>query len=369
MKKQIAPPSNWQDFEDWCKRIFGEMWNCKYDIKKHGRSGQPQSGVDVYGFPDCGTKLYGVQCKGKDNQLGKGLTETEIDEEIEKAKLFEPKLTAFFFATTAPKDVKIEKYILTKNIESVTAGSFRIGLYDWEDLADEIRRNRGLHSSYLADHRYEDEHSVLIECNGKAGSLIQPFKLLRTTTLYTTDKKLTNPEVPDWMKNMSNLNFGNTNIFQPENINHSWCKIKTTIFNDGQSAFDDWKLWLELDANIDSIQDDEKSGFGGVIVPGLNFRTTFVYEEDMRVLYSPLNNAPLVPRDGRSFTWWLLPKLESTETLIKWQLLSRNGTKEGEFRISFEPEYETASRIIKVEKVEEERPEYKTEYLIKKRSS
>jgi hypothetical protein len=46
-KKQLRKPENWQDFESLCKKLWGEIWNCP-EIKKNGRKGQPQHGVDIY---------------------------------------------------------------------------------------------------------------------------------------------------------------------------------------------------------------------------------------------------------------------------------------------------------------------------------
>jgi len=66
MKKSIRKPENWQDFENLCKKLWGEIWDCA-EIKKNGRSGQNQQGVDVYGIPKFDTEYYGIQCKGKDD--------------------------------------------------------------------------------------------------------------------------------------------------------------------------------------------------------------------------------------------------------------------------------------------------------------
>ena len=84
---QIQPPANWQDFETLCKKLWGEIWGCTDTIKKNGRSGQNQCGVDVYGAPNNGLEYYGIQCKGKDNYTHSQLTIKEIDEEIEKSIL------------------------------------------------------------------------------------------------------------------------------------------------------------------------------------------------------------------------------------------------------------------------------------------
>ena len=83
---QIRPPENWQDFELLCKKLWGEIWNCPDIIKRNGRSGQKQCGVDIYGTPNGSTEYYGIQCKGKDNYTHAQLTKKEIDAEITKAK-------------------------------------------------------------------------------------------------------------------------------------------------------------------------------------------------------------------------------------------------------------------------------------------
>lgn len=62
---QIRKPSNWQDFEKLCKKLWGEIWECPDTIQCNGRSGQNQSGVDIYGKPKNETGYYGIQCKGR----------------------------------------------------------------------------------------------------------------------------------------------------------------------------------------------------------------------------------------------------------------------------------------------------------------
>ena len=64
---QIRKPENWQDFEKLCKKLWGEIWNCPDTIKRNGRLGQSQRGVDVYGIPKGESHYYGIQCKGKND--------------------------------------------------------------------------------------------------------------------------------------------------------------------------------------------------------------------------------------------------------------------------------------------------------------
>lgn len=139
--QSLAKPVNWQDFESLCKKLWGEIWNCP-EIKKNGRSGQAQAGIDVYGIPNGESSYYGIQCKGKDEYTGKQLTEKEINKEIEKAKHFEPPLKKMYFATTSSKDVNIEALIRKKNIEHINSGLFEVHIYSWEDIVDLIHENK-----------------------------------------------------------------------------------------------------------------------------------------------------------------------------------------------------------------------------------
>lgn len=148
MKKSIRKPENWQDFETLCKKLWGEIWKIPSKIKKNGRAGQQQSGVDVYGIPKGETNYWGIQCKGKDEYSHSKLTRIEIDKEIDKANNFKPKLEGFIFATTMNKDSGIEEYIRLKDLENRRCGKFEILLYCWEDIADLIEDNLDTYNYY-----------------------------------------------------------------------------------------------------------------------------------------------------------------------------------------------------------------------------
>src|SRR5829696_6676153 len=86
----LPPLRNWQDFEDLCLDLWRRLWNDP-DASKHGRQGQRQAGVDVYGRPEGGREWAGVQCK----RLEDDLTPKMIEEEVAKARTFEPALSRF----------------------------------------------------------------------------------------------------------------------------------------------------------------------------------------------------------------------------------------------------------------------------------
>lgn len=113
MKKTLRRPENWQDFETLCKNLWGEIWNCP-EIKKNGRPGDQQFGVDVYGIPENQRQYFGIQCKGEDEYTDKQFTATEINDCIKQAKEFDPPLKKLYLATTAVKNSGIEALVRKK---------------------------------------------------------------------------------------------------------------------------------------------------------------------------------------------------------------------------------------------------------------
>jgi len=139
----LRRPAHWQDFETLCKKLWGEIWNCP-TIRKNGRSGNKQHGVDVYGIPAGEMQYYGIQCKGKDEYTNKQYSESEITEEIENAKKFSPPLKAFYLTTTAVKNADIERYVREKNIENIKIGLFSIEIFSWEDIVELLMKTKQL---------------------------------------------------------------------------------------------------------------------------------------------------------------------------------------------------------------------------------
>jgi hypothetical protein len=100
----------------------------------HGRRGQAQQGVDVYGKSARTSQLAGVQCKGKDNFADKRVTEDEVRSEVRKALTFQPPLSEFTIATTGPKDANIELVARTITAEHLRDGKFSVTVAAWEDI-------------------------------------------------------------------------------------------------------------------------------------------------------------------------------------------------------------------------------------------
>ncbi len=135
---QVPPPSNWQDFETLCRDLWREIWKDS-NTQKNGRQGQRQHGVDIYGRPDLEKLWAGVQCKGKDNTYEKkSISKYEVKTEVEKAKLFAPKLSEFIIATTGPKDQEIEQMARTITDKHLKCDLFSVHIWGWKDIVERL---------------------------------------------------------------------------------------------------------------------------------------------------------------------------------------------------------------------------------------
>ena len=130
---QVPPPSKWQDFEELCWELWKEIWKDPNTLR-HGRQGQSQNGVDVHGRPKQKKLWAGIQCKGKDNYDNKTLTKKEVNDEVNKAKTFKPKLSEFIIATTGKKDVEIERVAREITVIHQRKGLFSVSVIGWDDI-------------------------------------------------------------------------------------------------------------------------------------------------------------------------------------------------------------------------------------------
>lgn len=148
----ICPPANWQDFEDLCQRLWRSILGDP-STHKHGRQGQPQHGVDVYGTNVYDGKITGIQCKGKNGQYGSKLTLGEVEKESKNAESFAPKLSSFIMATTSPRDAELQQrcLMMAQNKER----RFSVDIWSWDDISDELNYRPDLYetlnSKELAD--------------------------------------------------------------------------------------------------------------------------------------------------------------------------------------------------------------------------
>ncbi len=125
-------PQNWQDFESLCKDLWRLIWDDPL-AQKHGRSGDPQAGVDICGRR--GEKWEGVQCKQK--EWHKRLGAAQIRREADKAGGFEPALARFILATTVPRDPKTQADV--RAINDAGEYPFEMAVFAWDDVLEELQ--------------------------------------------------------------------------------------------------------------------------------------------------------------------------------------------------------------------------------------
>lgn len=148
----IPKPLNWQDFERNCRVLF-ECILCDPNTQLHGRTGQPQNGVDIWGRRGGqGTHWVGVQCKGKDVDYGREVTEKELRAEVKKARKFRPTLSEFILATTAPDDAKIQEVARTITQENESSNKpMAVNVWGWGTLQGRIGQYANAIEAFLPD--------------------------------------------------------------------------------------------------------------------------------------------------------------------------------------------------------------------------
>ncbi len=374
---QIKKPENWQDFEKLCKKLWGEVWKCSSSIRRNGRNGQNQSGVDIYGIPKGEEKYFGIQCKGKDENIGSTLTKLEIDKEINNAKKFVPLLGNLIIATSANKDVEIETYIREKNIENIKKGLFSIELACWGDIVDLLEEHRETFNWYVNNCQYKDESDVSVTFEEQSECTINPeyikiekhyyikpeessnsiYNLIQKQSLLMN--KITIPEVP-------NLNSINDKMHPKVKKDYRLCTVQLKVKNIGSTVIEDYKIELWIDPNkIDKLSDKFKyfnpSSFVDHSVVAIENkkreerREVFESEIYRNVIeYRPLKPI-LVQDDYIRFKVGIKP-IDNIQTIdMVWTLKSRNYKKNGKLLINVCPKYE--KKIERIEVDSEREPE------------
>ncbi|MBC3933736.1 restriction endonuclease [Undibacterium sp. CY7W] len=130
---QYPPPVDWQAFQRFCVDLFSRELRDPY-LTEHGRNGQSQDGVDIYGTHRLDDKLVGIQCKGKDGRYGKQLTVNELRTAVDDAYRFEPKLEVFILATSGQKDKSLQAVAREISAEHQKMDLFRVVIFDWVDI-------------------------------------------------------------------------------------------------------------------------------------------------------------------------------------------------------------------------------------------
>ncbi len=130
---ELPIPRDWQVFEDFCRDLFAAEWGDP-ETEKHGRPGQADHGVDVFGQRN--GKWAAVQCKRRRQFPEVKLSKAEIRAEVASAQGFELPLDLLVIATTAPVDAPLQTFAagLRKNDSDP-----RVIVSGWQALVERLQ--------------------------------------------------------------------------------------------------------------------------------------------------------------------------------------------------------------------------------------
>lgn len=354
ISQTLRKPTNWQDFESLCLLLWREEWKSD-DIKKNGRNGQAQKGVDICGHREGENEYSGIQCKCKPGN--KVLTTDEIDEEINNAKAFIPALRRLIFATTADKDAPIEEYVRIKDDENRKKGLFSIDIKSWQDIVDMLERNKSVLNTYL-DIVAEDFAVVVTFADGNEEISIHP----QFSKVYYME-----PASPKKQHNITDTKVGSLNVaagdfwgrlqefsaltdrFNPPVIakakfvrgtiktNHAYCSLKFLIVNQGRSPIDDFKIIFNFEnENVRFLNDnvEKKMSFPEISFSGV---PNIYLENGVGIT---MYGTSIIPGDNAySDDFFIHLPYDVQEVGISWKLLSRHFSCEGKLKVMVEKEY------------------------------
>ena len=204
--KVIAPPKNWETFENLCHDLFRLVLQDP-TAQKVGRKGQAQQGVDIFGYRNRNLESsWGIQCKGKDSNYGSGVTEDELLREIAKADTFTPPLKYWIYATTAPVDANIQKTARELTIQRNRIGVFRIDVLGWYEIQSLLADYPNVIRKFYPEHADQipeivDAIRMLPSIDSKLDSLID---LVEANIIHSVEP----PASGDWVELSFNADRG-----------------------------------------------------------------------------------------------------------------------------------------------------------------
>lgn len=352
----LRRPTNWQDFESLAKKLWGEIWDCP-DIRKNGRSGNKQYGVDIYGIPQGETQYFGIQCKGKDEYTDKQFTEKEIIKEIEKAKTFQPSLKKFYLTTTAVKNADTEEFVRKTNVDHISKGLFGVELYSWEDIVELIDENKRTHDWYIKSQNYTTQKSVSVTFQNGSSEIIclpkfrKPITHYRQKIVPAIDFFYTNPLFTSIQKRqqlMSSITVGHSPMFSTT-INLSYFSFLIKIHNTGTDPIEEYKLLLEFQGEIDEIADTNEKSSG--LFPNIHvyFLTTYLWNDTKTGKIVPRSKILVGDDTMTSDEIFLKTQPVESKITINWKLLSKDFKDKGQLFINVQADIETEHKDVLVE--------------------
>lgn len=144
---ELPRPTNWQEFERITRDAMALKW-ASPNLTLHGRQGQEQNGVDIYGADDLG-RMTGIQCK----RYAGPLRFSVVEDEVANAEKFDGFLATLYVATTADTDAPLQARVRALSVERSAKRLFGVGLLFWDDIVAGLVRNHQVFAAHFPQFR------------------------------------------------------------------------------------------------------------------------------------------------------------------------------------------------------------------------
>ncbi len=132
IRTTIDRPANPSDFENLVLKLLRKRWE-NPALQLYGRAGQRQDGVDIFD-PTASTPHRAAQCKRYDSL--EPLKQRVVEDAVQAALKFSPKLDVFAIVTTAKQSTESQQTVKRINLEHQPKGLFRLEYLTWVDVED-----------------------------------------------------------------------------------------------------------------------------------------------------------------------------------------------------------------------------------------
>jgi tetratricopeptide (TPR) repeat protein len=170
ISQRFPIPTNPDAFETMCLELLRRYWS-RPGLEIFGKRGERQYGIDIL---DVGgqTPIYAAQCKLKEEH--KNLTPLEIQEEVDEAEKFIPRLGKYAILTTAKVSTQAQQKIREINQAHKTTGLFEVELLTWEHLCSLLQQYSEVQEQFygeIAPRRAQRMQEQLVAINDGVQSL------------------------------------------------------------------------------------------------------------------------------------------------------------------------------------------------------
>lgn len=159
---QIPKIEDDKQFEYLCRDLYKNKTTLE-NVSFNGKPGQHQDGVDIFGRNIKDRKWIGLQCKVRSTNTF--ISRKALEEEINKAEKFNPKIDEYFIVTTLNRDIKTQEAI--REIINTRILAFKLDIVFWEDICDLLKEEINYNIYYQYYHTYFADNTTFGHAIGK----------------------------------------------------------------------------------------------------------------------------------------------------------------------------------------------------------